>query len=178
MTTWRSKGHKGDELEELIIFTNEYYKNNNLGRVDKVNIPIKVINRNKNGMITKAFFEKKSTVDFHGVIQGMPIVFDTKETKLKSLPIQNVHFHQIEYMKDIDYQGGLAFLIIHFKCFNEYYLVPFELVWKYYQGSKNGKRKSIPYKAMDKKFKIKKETNSILNYLPTLNYYIEWKEKN
>lgn len=176
MTAWRSSGHRGDELEELIHITNKFYKNNNLGRVDKVNTPVKVINRNDKGMITKAFFEKKSTVDFHGVIQGMPIVFDAKETSLKSIPIQNIHEHQIDYMKDIDYQGGLSFIIIHFKFCDEFYIIPFEMIWQYYLGSKNGKRKSIPYTAMKKDFKIKRESNGILNYLPILNNYVQYKE--
>lgn len=175
MTAWRSSGHRGDELENLLDLTHEFYKKNNLGRVDKVNVPIKVITRGNNGMITKAFFEKKSTVDFHGVIQGTPIVFDAKETTLKSLPLQNIHDHQIEYMKDITYQGGLAFLIIHFKFCDDYYLVPFEILWSYYKHSKEGGRKSIPYKSMNKNFHIVRERNGILNYLPILNNYIEWK---
>lgn len=176
MTTWRSTGHRGDELENLILFTNNYYKNHKLGRIDKVEVPIKVIHRNKKGMITKAFFEKKATVDFHGVIQGMPVVFDAKETNLKSLPLQNIHKHQLEYMKDINYQGGLSFLIIHFKAYDKYFLVPFEMVYKYHLESKKGGRKSIPYKAMEDKFEIIRELNSILNYLPILNYYVEWKK--
>lgn len=176
MTNWRSKGHRGDQLEELLLLSNEYYRSKKLGRIDKVNVPIKVIKRENNGMISKAFFEKRSTVDFHGVIQGMPIVFDAKETHLKSLPIQNIHEHQIEYMKDINYQGGLSFIIIHFKAYNEYFLIPFEIIWDYYIGSKNGKRKSIPYKALDKNFQIPITTNGILNYLPILNIYVKWKK--
>lgn len=178
MTNWRSSGHRGDELEELILLSNEFYKQKKLGRIDKVNVPIKVIRRNEKGMIEKAFFEKRSTVDFHGVIQGMPIVFDAKETALKSIPLQNIHDHQIEYLKDIDYQGGLAFIIIHFKHYDEYYLIPFEIIWHYQQKSQEGGRKSIPYKAMKSIFRIKRERNGILNYLPTLNNYLEWKEKN
>ena len=176
MTKWNSRGHRGDELENLVLISNEYYKANKLGRIDKVDVPIKVIEKTENGMIIKAFFEKKSTVDFHGVIQGMPIVFDAKETLLKSLPIQNIHKHQLEYMKDINYQGGLSFIIIHFKVYDEYFLVPFEIVWKYYLDSKNGKRKSIPYKDMNPLFKIHREMNGILNYLPILNNYVKWKK--
>jgi hypothetical protein len=43
-------------------------------------------------------------------------------------------------------------------------------------GSKNGKRKSIPYKAMLEIFEIKREGYGILNYLPILNNYVKWKE--
>jgi hypothetical protein len=47
---------------------------------------------------------------------------------------------------------------------------------QYYQNSKNGKRKSIPYKDMNSIFKINRETNGILNYLPILNNYVKWKK--
>lgn len=177
MTVWRSRGHRGDVLEDLILLTNEYYKKQRLGRVDKVATPIKVVEIDGNGYVTKGFFEKKSTVDFHGIIQGTGIAFDCKETNLKSIPLSNIHEHQVEYMKDIDYQGGLAFLIVHFKFCDEYFLIPFEIIEKYYQDSKSGSRKSIPYNALDQKFRIPKESNGILNYLPILNTYLDFKEE-
>lgn len=177
MTVWKSRGHRGDVLEELILMTNDYYKSKKLGRVDKVSVPIKVIEIDHHGMITKAFFEKKSTVDFQGIIQGVGVAFDAKETTLKSLPLSNIHEHQIEFMGDITEQGGLAFLIVHFKFCDEYYLIPYEWILKYVHEEK---RRSIPYKEMPKTFLIPMPVNGILNYLPTLNAYVcakaIWKE--
>ncbi len=177
MTVWKSRGHRGDVLEELLLTTNDFYRSKRLGRVDKVSIPIKVIEIDHQGMITKAFFEKKSTVDFQGIIQGVGIVFDAKETALKSLPLQNVHEHQIEFMHDIDEQGGLAFLIVHFKFCDEYFLIPYEWLVKYV---KEEKRRSIPYKEMPRQFQIPMPVNGILNYLPVLNAYVSakaiWRE--
>lgn len=177
MTVWKSRGHRGDVLEELILMTNDYYRSKRLGRVDKVSVPIKVIEIDHHGMITKAFFEKKSTVDFQGIIQGVGIAFDAKETSLKSLPLSNIHEHQVEFMGDITEQGGLAFLIVHFKFCDEYYLVPYEWILKYLHEEK---RRSIPYKEMPKPFQIPMPVNGILNYLPILNAYVAakalWKE--
>ena len=48
--------------------------------------------------ITLAYFEKQSTVDYIGVAQGIPIAFDAKETAGKSLPLQNIHAHQMAFM--------------------------------------------------------------------------------
>lgn len=177
MTVWKSRGLRGDVLEELLHMTHEYYRTRRLGRVDKVSVPIKVIEIDRQGIITKAFFEKKSTVDFQGIIQGVGIAFDAKETSLKSLPLQNVHEHQIEFMRDIDEQGGLAFLVVHFKFCDEYFLVPYEWLVKYVE---NEKRRSIPYKEMPRQFQISMPVNGILNYLPALNAYVSakalWRE--
>ena len=177
MTVWKSRGLRGDVLEELLHMTHEYYRTRRLGRVDKVSVPIKVIEIDRQGIITRAFFEKKSTVDFQGIIQGVGIAFDAKETSLKSLPLQNVHEHQIEFMRDIDEQGGLAFLVVHFKFCDEYFLVPYEWLVKYIE---NEKRRSIPYKEMPRQFQISMPVNGILNYLPALNAYVSakalWRE--
>jgi recombination protein U len=176
LTVWKSRGLRGDALEDLIIATNEFYKKQGLGRIDKINTPIKVIELGKDGMITKAFFEKKSTVDFTGVIQGIAVAFDAKETNLKSIPISNIHQHQIEYMKDITDQKGLAFIIIHFKFCDEYFLTPFEVIYKYYNESMKGKRKSIPYKNLDPRYKINRTRNGIIDYISVLNTYLDDKK--
>ncbi len=175
MTTWRKRGLRGSDLETLIDNTNEFYKKQSLGRIDKISTPIKVVEIDQKKIITKAYFEKKSTVDFMGIIQGVGVAFDAKETSLKSLPLQNIHPHQIEFMKDINSQSGLAFIIIHFKFCDEYYLLPYEDLQKYY--SNIDKRKSIPYKAMRKDFIIRLLPNGILDYISTLNKYLNYKSK-
>jgi len=171
---WKSRGHRGDVLEELILLTHQYYHQMGLCRIDKISTPVKVITIDSQGMITKGFFEKKSTIDFIGIVQGVCIAFDAKETNLKSLPLSNIHQHQIEYMRDITKQGGLAFVITHFKFCDEYYLIPYETIQSFWD---NPQKKSIPYSAMHSDFKIKKErSGSLLNYLPVLNEYIRFKK--
>jgi recombination protein U len=174
LTRWNSRGHRGDVLEDLILFSNETILKNGLGRIDKIHVPIKVIEIDSKGMITKAFFEKKSTVDFMGVIQGIPVAFDVKETNLKSLPLQNIHEHQLEFMSDFSSQKGLSFIMIHFKFCDEYFIVPYELVNEYYHS---GKRRSIPYRELPEKYRIDRPSNGILNYLTAVKTYIMEREK-
>lgn len=175
MTAWRSMGHRGDTLEDLISLSNDYYHKHGLCRIDKAATPIKVVDINDQGLITKAYFEKKATVDFFGSVQGIPVAFDAKETDLKSLPLYNIHAHQLEYMKAFTAQKGLAFLILHFKFCDEYYLVPYELLLHYWDNATAGGRKSIPYAAMEERFLIPQIRNGILNYLPVLNRYLDYK---
>ncbi|MDK2867191.1 MAG: recombination protein [Clostridiales bacterium] len=171
---WKSRGHRGDVLESLIEWTHTYYHQLGLCRIDKVSTPVKVVDIDNQGMITKAFFEKKSTIDFIGIVQGVCIAFDAKETNLKSLPLSNIHPHQIEYMRDISVQGGLAFIIVHFKFNDTYFLVPYEMIAAYYE---HPTKKSIPFKALPDDFKIQKErAGSLLNYLPQLNVYMQYKD--
>jgi len=174
MTTWRSRGLRGDILEEIIHHANEYYRQKHLGRVDKISTPIKVVEIDSNKVITRAFFEKKSTVDFMGIIQGVGVAFDAKETSLKSLPLSNIHSHQMEFMRDINSQNGLAFIILHFKFCDEYYLVPYEDLQTFYNNK--DKRKSIPYKAMRSEFLLHISPQGILDYLPGLNAYLDYKD--
>jgi recombination protein U len=173
---WGKRGHRGDALEDLILMTNQYYHQLKLCRIDKISTPIKVAEISESGVITRGFFEKKSTVDFIGIVQGVFVAFDAKETNLKSLPLTNIHEHQVDYMKEVDAQGGLAFIIVHFKFCDEYYLIPFELIEEYMTQTK---RRSIPYKAMAPELKIDPgRGGSVLNYLDTLNTYVALKSNN
>ena len=50
--------------------------------------------------ITLAYFDKKSTVDYIGVVQGIPVCFDAKECRTDSFPLQNIHGHQEMCIRD------------------------------------------------------------------------------
>jgi recombination protein U len=175
MTVWKTRGKRGDALEDLILFSNDYYLSQGIARVDKAATPVTVVELDGKGLITKAYFEKKATIDFYGIVQGIFITFDAKETNQKSLPLKNIHEHQIDYMRDVTKQGGLAFLIVHFKHDHAYYLLSFEQLEEYYQKSLLGGRKSIPYSDMHTSFKISLEKNGTLGYLNAVNAYIDWK---
>jgi recombination protein U len=174
MTVWKSHGLRGDALESLLLKTHDYYRSKQLARIDKIHVPVKVVELDERGMITKAYFEKKSTIDFQGVIQGVGVAFEAKETHQKNLPLYNIHEHQVEFMRDIDAQGGLTFIIVHFKFNDTYFLIPYEVVRYYYYGKT---RKSIPYSAMNAAYKIELSPMGILNYLPALNHYVREKMK-
>ena len=170
---WSSRGVRGSALESLLEYTHEYYHQLKLCRIDKVSTPIKVVEIDSYGTVTKGFFEKKSTVDFIGIIQGVFIAFDAKETALKSFPLKNLHEHQMAYMADVDHQGGLTFIIVHFKFNDSFYIVPFETLRHYYYKKE---LRSIPFSAMDERLRLSRaKGGSILNYLDGLNAYVSIK---
>lgn len=176
MGYWNTRGLRGSVLEETINLTNDLYREKSLALIQKVPTPIKPITIDKTkGVITLAYFDQKSTVDYIGVAQGVPICFDAKETTKESLPLANIHLHQITFMEDFVKQGGEAFLIVYFKKYDTYYLFMIEEIRKYYEAAQNGGRKSIPYSAFEVDKQAFIEGGMYLNYLKPLACYIESK---
>lgn len=177
MAHWNSRGLRGSTFEEIINFTNERYRQSRLALFQKIPTPITPVRMDaENKTITLAYFEKQSTVDYIGVAQGVPIAFDAKETAGKSLPLQNIHAHQMEFMEEFQAQRGLAFLLVHFSAVGEYYLLPFETLKVYWENAAKGGRKSIPYDAFQKKYNIP-QTGSLLHYLEAVSLYLEETEE-
>ena len=80
MGTWKSRGLRGSLLEEEINHTIALYEEKNLALIQKIPTPITPIKLDQSHkQITLAYFDKKSTVDYMGIVQGIPICFDAKE---------------------------------------------------------------------------------------------------
>ena len=110
MATWNSRGLRGSTLEELVNRTNEQYREKGLALIQKIPTPITPVRMDKeNRHITLAYFEQRSTVDYIGAVQGIPVCFDAKECSTGTFPLQNIHPHQVQFMKEFEKQGGIAF---------------------------------------------------------------------
>ena len=113
MGYWNSRGLRGSSFEEMINMTNNVYRERGLAIIQKIPTPITPINLDKGkNVITLAYFDQKSTIDYIGAAQGIPICFDAKETKQGRLPLQNIHVHQVEFMEQFQMHGGVAFLLV------------------------------------------------------------------
>lgn len=177
MGYWHTRGLRGSGLEEIINMTNNVYRQRNVAIIQKIPTPITPVKIDKEkGNISLAYFEQQSTVDYIGVVQGIPVCFDAKETNEKRLPIQNIHPHQIDFMRCYQEQGGISFLIVMFNLYDECYYLPFNVLDKYWQEANNGGRKSIPYSAFEKKYLISGGNGYPLNYLEALNVFISEKD--
>ena len=122
MPTWNSRGLRGSTLEDLLNRTNEKYLEHDLALIQKIPTPITPINIDKASRhITLAYFEQKSTVDYIGAVQGIPICFDAKECNTDTFPLANIHEHQVAFMKAFEKQEGVAFILISFTHRDEFY---------------------------------------------------------
>lgn len=171
MAYWKTEqGHRGDGTENLINVINNIYRLKNIALVTKTPTPIKVLSIKK-GKIVNAFFEEKSTVDYTGIVQGYGIAFDAKETNEISFPLKNIHQHQIDYMEDFKNQKGCSFIICNFKRVDKFFLIPFEVIKKYWEDASCGGRKSIPIKALDEKYLIPMK-DGLPHYIETFKLYL------
>ncbi len=169
MGTWKSRGLRGSTLEDMINHTNDVYRAKKLALIQKIPTPITPITIEKSTRhITLAYFDQKSTVDYIGTVQGIPVCFDAKECAVKTFPLQNIHEHQIRFMKEFEEQGGIAFIILHFTAPDEMYYVPFRDVEKFWNRMEEGGRKSFTYDEVDKTYQICACRDILVHYLDTI----------
>ncbi len=169
MGTWKSRGLRGSTLEDMINHTNEIYREKKLALIQKIPTPITPITIEKStSHITLAYFDQKSTVDYIGAVQGIPVCFDAKECAVKTFPLQNVHEHQIRFMKEFEEQGGIAFIILHFTALDEMYYMPFRDLEKFWKRMEAGGRKSFTYDEIDKTYQIRASRDILVHYLETI----------
>lgn len=144
MATWNSRGLRGSTLEDLVNRTIEQYREKGLALIQKVPTPITPINIDKQSRhITLAYFEKKSTVDYIGAVQGIPVCFDAKECAAESFPLANVHEHQVRFMEDFEKQGGVAFFLIYYTGSDQFYYLRLCDLLVFWERAREGGRKSF-----------------------------------
>lgn len=166
MPSWNSRGLRGSLLEEMINLTNERYREKNLALIQKIPTPITPIEIDKkNRHITLAYFEQKSTVDYIGAVQGIPICFDAKECAVETFTLRNVHKHQVLFMKDFEHQGGIAFLLIHYTKQDVYYYMRFCELEQFWNRAEIGGRKSIRFDELSKEYFLKIKQGMYIAYL-------------
>ncbi len=166
MPTWNSRGLRGSTLEEFINRTNEKYHENALALIQKIPTPITPVKMDKDSrQITLAYFDQKSTVDYIGAVQGIPVCFDAKECRTDTFPLQNVHAHQIGFMRDWEKQGGIAFLLIFFSHRDLFYYMRCTELLAFWDRSESGGRKSIRYEELDESFFFPMHGGAMVPYL-------------
>ena len=169
MATWNSRGLRGSTLEEFINRTNEKYLENGLALIQKVPTPITPINIDKESRhITLAYFEQKSTVDYIGAVQGIPVCFDAKECRTDTFPLQNTHDHQVKFMEDFEKQGGVSFFLISFTARDEFYYLRLKKLMEFWVRAKEGGRKSFRYEELEPDFFLEKGRGVLVPYLDGL----------
>lgn len=174
MATWNSRGLRGSTLEDMVNRTNEKYASGNLAIIQKVPTPITPIKIDKEKRhITLAYFEQKSTVDYIGAVQGIPICFDAKECATDTFSLQNIHEHQVNFMEMYEKQGGVAFILIYYTHKNLFYYLPFRDLFVFWKRAKDGGRKSFRFEELKEKYILPKKNGILVPYLDVLNLDLE-----
>ena len=174
MGSWKSRGLRGSFLEEVINLTNEHYRDKNIALIQKIPTPITPIEIDKESRhITLAYFDQKSTVDYIGVCQGLPICFDCKECAVDTFTLQNVHEHQVKFMQDFKKQGGIAFILIYYTKKSKIYYMRIDELSAFYERAVKGGRKSIRFDELNESFLFDVGQSMFINYLEFVNKELE-----
>jgi len=169
MPTWNSRGLRGSTLEELVNRTNEKYREQGLALIQKIPTPITPVKMDKEHRhITLAYFDQRSTVDYIGAVQGIPVCFDAKECVSDTFPLHNVHEHQMEFMRAFEKQGGISFFLISYTARNELYYMPFVQMEVFWNRAQEGGRKSFRYEELDPEYFMHGRSGILIPYLEKL----------
>lgn len=178
MAAWNSRGLRGSVLEDLVNHTIAILRESGLALIQKVPTPITPITIDRQTRhITLAYFNEKSTVDYLGVVQGVPVCFDAKECASDTFPLANIHEHQVRFMTDFEQQEGIAFLLLHFTVRDEYYYMPYAEMMEFWNRMKNGGRKSFLISELDPSWYLEVTTDSMLPILEGIRKDLEAREQ-
>ncbi len=175
MSTWKTRGLRGSALEELINRTNDKYREEGLAIVQKIPTPITPV-RMTGKQITLAYFDQKSTVDYIGAVQGLPVCFDAKECREDRFPLQNIHEHQVAFMEHFEKQGGVSFFLLHFTQKDVLYYLPFAMFKFFWDRALEGGRKSFLYEELNPDYIISPNEGVFVPYLEALKKDVEERE--
>ena len=177
MSTWNSRGLRGSTLEDMVNKTNEKYREAGLALIQKVPTPITPVRIDQQSRhITLAYFDQKSTVDYIGAVQGIPICFDAKECAKDTFALQNIHEHQVMFMQDFEKQGGIAFFLIYYTHKDLLYYLPFEMLYYFWDRAQNGGRKSFRFEELNPDYILPKKHGILVPYLDALQKDLEDRE--
>ena len=167
MATWNTRGLRGSTLEDMVNRTNEKYAEAGLALIQKIPTPITPIKMDKN----------KSTVDYIGAVQGIPVCFDAKECAVDTFSLQNIHPHQVEFMRQFEKQGGIAFFLIFYSHKDLLYYLPYEMLRFFWDRAQKGGRKSFRFEELNPEYVLPKHQGILVPYLDILKKDLEDREE-
>ena len=169
MATWNSRGLRGSTLEDLVNRTNDLYREKRLALIQKIPTPITPVRMDKESrQITLAYFEQRSTVDYIGVVQGVPVCFDAKECSTDVFPLANIHPHQVAFMEAFEQQGGAAFFLIFFTGSNDFYYLTLRQLLVFWRRMESGGRKSFRREELPEEYYLPVKHGVLVPYLDGL----------
>ena len=178
MGTWNSRGLRGSTLEEMVNRTNEWYLEKGLALIQKIPTPITPVKMDKEHRhITLAYFDQKSTIDYIGAVQGIPVCFDAKECNTDTFPLANIHAHQVTFMEAFEKQGGVAFILVSFTKREEFYYLRLSLLRRFWQRREEGGRKSFRYEELEPGFFLPYQGGVFIPYLEGIQKDLDNREE-
>ena len=123
-----------------------------------------------------AYFDQRSTVDYIGAVQGIPVCFDAKECSTDTFPLANIHPHQVDFMQKFEKQKGIAFFLIFYSHLDAFYYLPLRNLITFWNRMEEGGRKSFRREELDPVFYLPKKSGFLVPYLEGLSLDLQMRD--
>ena len=162
----------------MINRTNTVYRENGLALIQKIPTPITPVEIEKESRhITLAYFEEKSTVDYIGAVQGIPVCFDAKESAQDTFALAHIHPHQVAFCREFERQGGIAFFLLGFTERDRNYYLRLSRLMEFLARRDAGGRKSFRYDELEEEYFLPEKEGVPVPYLELLKKDLEEREE-
>ena len=170
--TYIGQVERAGKLEQALDIC--MYREKKLALIQKIPTPITPIKIDKEHRhITLAYFDQKSTVDYIGVVQGIPVCFDAKECAQDTFALQNIHRHQVAFMDRFEKQKGIAFFLIYYSHREQFYYLPYAHLRYFWDRAQEGGRKSFRLDELNPEYFLPKKNGVLVPYLDLLQKDLE-----
>ena len=177
MGTWNSRGLRGSTLEDLINRTNERYDELDLALIQKIPTPITPVQIDKERRhITLAYFDKISTVDYIGSVQGIPVCFDAKECSADTFRFKISMNIRCGLWKNMKYRAGFLFSSFITVQGIFFIICVFEIV-RFNERREQGGRKSFRLEELDERYFMHLKNNCFVPYLDFIQKDLDEREE-
>jgi len=78
-------------------------------------------------------------------------------------------------MREFENQKGVAFLLVHFTEPDQYFMLPYGTLVRFWDAARRGGRKSIPFDDFDQRLRIYNKDGFYIHYLEAINTYFDIK---
>lgn len=133
--------NKGMYLEELVERTILFYHTNQLGFLEKRQIPIKIL-KHINEKTVVATLVSKAKVDYFGYINNIYFEMECKQTIHEYFDINMIKDHQLRYLKEVSRLKCKSIILIFFELYNKVVAIEYD---KLMILREELKKKSLPY---------------------------------
>ena len=165
----------GMMFENALNISNEYYLSKNIANIHKKPTPIQVVKvdypQRSASKIVEAYYKIPSTTDYNGIYRGKYIDYEAKETTSNLFSFTHIYKHQVEHLLSVKKLGGIAFIIIYYKSYDEIFIIDIDVFNNLYV---NGPKKSISHDDAEKiGLKIKTSYAPPIDYLKAVDILID-----
>lgn len=112
-------------------------------------------------------------MDYIGAVQGIPVCFDAKECAKDTFALANIHEHQVNFMREFERQGGIAFFLVFYSAKDLFYYLRLEKLLEFWDRMESGGKKSFRFEEIEEEYILPSKQGVFVPYLECLKKDLE-----